>query len=185
MPTRQRRTHTEDWQQIQQYCLWPEQRFYEQFRPIVLFGDLPAERAGETGAQERTLRRHADRFDREGMRSVFRPTQQQRQDQHRSLPSPMRQCIVDLRVDSPPLSLREIAQICYVCFGRRPSHHTIRCVLADGPRPSRHTRRFPHYAEIADPFERRKAVITLHAEGWTPTSIAAYFAMARSTVYDV
>jgi hypothetical protein len=29
MPVRQQRAHTEEWQRLQQYCLWPEQRRYE------------------------------------------------------------------------------------------------------------------------------------------------------------
>jgi hypothetical protein len=35
---RQRREPTHDWQEIQQYMLWPEQEQYERLRPIVLFG---------------------------------------------------------------------------------------------------------------------------------------------------
>jgi hypothetical protein len=75
MPARIQRTHTEDWQQITQLCLWPEQRKYELLRPIVLYGDLPADRARETGVTERRLREQADQFDAEGVISLFRPTQ--------------------------------------------------------------------------------------------------------------
>jgi hypothetical protein len=41
VPKRKRvqREHTEDWQTIQQYTLWPEQTAYELLRPIVLFGE--------------------------------------------------------------------------------------------------------------------------------------------------
>src|SRR5262249_50230734 len=99
MPARQPRTHTEEWQHLTQYCLWPEQRRYELVRPIVLFGDLPSDRAAATEASERTLRRQAEQFDTVGMASLFRPTPQQAQDQHRSLPPPIRQGIVDLRAD--------------------------------------------------------------------------------------
>jgi transposase len=183
MPARQQRAHTEEWQRVQQYCLWPEQRRYEQLRPIVLFGDLPDDRAGETGGSERFLRRQADQFDAAGMASLFRPTARQIQDHHRSLPPPMRQRIVDLPAEYAAFSLREIAQICYVQFGRRPSHHTIKQVLADGPAPSQHERRFLPYADIPDPFARRFAVVTLHAEGWSAATIAAYLRTARSTIY--
>jgi hypothetical protein len=31
---RPRRERTEDWQKIQQYTLWPEQKVYELLRPI-------------------------------------------------------------------------------------------------------------------------------------------------------
>lgn len=71
----------------------------------------------------------------------------------------MRQLIVDLKAEYPDFSLREIADICYIQFDRRPSHNTIKQVLADGPPPSRTTRKSPLYADIPDPAERRLAVI--------------------------
>ena len=52
---RQRRKCTHDWQQLQQYTLWPEQKGYELLRPVVLFGETAAERAKETGASERPV----------------------------------------------------------------------------------------------------------------------------------
>jgi len=36
-------------------------------RPIILFGRTPTARAAETGVPERTLRRHAARFDAVGI----------------------------------------------------------------------------------------------------------------------
>ena len=116
---------------------------------------------------------------------LFRPTKQQREDHHRSLPVPMRQLIVDLKAEYPDFSLREIAEICYVQFDRRPSHNTIKQVLADGPTPLRTTRQYPLYADIPDPAERRLAVIRLHAQGWSVTSIAAYLGVARKTIYQI
>ncbi len=88
MPARKQQPHTEAWDAIKQMCLWPEQKAYELLRPVVLFGDPPG---------ERTLRRQADRFDAEGMVSLFRPTQHETTDEHRSLPPPIRQALVDLR----------------------------------------------------------------------------------------
>jgi transposase len=67
-------------------------------------------------------------------------------------------------------------------FGRRPSAQTIKLTLANGPKPSRTARRFPPWPEIADPRDRRLAVIKLHVEGWTPTSIAGYLGTSRQTV---
>ena len=58
-------------------------------------------------------------------------------------------------------------------------------MLADGPLPSIAARRFLPYAQIAEPFERRKVVITLHAEGWSVSTIAAYMQTSRDTVYDI
>jgi len=82
---------TDNWERIQQWCRHPEQRLYESIRPITLYGVTPAERASETNLPERTLRRTADSFDSLGVASLFRPTMQQREDHHRSLPVPMRQ----------------------------------------------------------------------------------------------
>ncbi len=98
------------------------------------------------------------------MISLFRPTKAQREDHHRSLPVPMRQLIVDLKAEFPAFTLGEIASICAIQFkGRRPSKHTVKAVLADGPRPSHTTRQFPRAEEITDPEERHLAVIHLHA----------------------
>ncbi len=46
VPKRKRvqREHTEDWQTIQQYTLWPEQTAYELLRPMVDQIPEPAER---------------------------------------------------------------------------------------------------------------------------------------------
>jgi hypothetical protein len=68
---RPRRERTHDWQQIQQYTLWPEQQVYELLRPVVLFQEDAAEWARETGAAERTLQRKADQFEKQGMISLL------------------------------------------------------------------------------------------------------------------
>lgn len=183
-PRRVRRARTDSWHEIEQYCLWPEQRVYELVRPIVLFGDSSAERARQTATPERTLRRQADTFEANGLASLFRPTLQQRQDTHRSLPPPMRQAIVDLKAEYPALSLHELARICYVRFNRRPSPNTVKQVLADGPRPNIASRRYPLYHEMSDSAARRHAIVSLHAEGWTTTSVAGYLAVSRTTVHE-
>src|SRR5947199_3966708 len=115
VPKRKRvqREHTEDWQNIQQYTLWPEQTAYELLRPVVLFGDPAIQRAKETDKPRTSLERKADDFDEQGMVSLFasRPRKQP-QETARSLPPDMRQLIVDLRVEMPTMSLREITEIC-------------------------------------------------------------------------
>ncbi|MDQ1741078.1 MAG: hypothetical protein QOE53_2730, partial [Pseudonocardiales bacterium] len=63
--------------QLQLQLPWPEQISYELIRPVVLFGCSPAERAKHTGVPERTLRRKAERFDAEGMASLFPPASPQ------------------------------------------------------------------------------------------------------------
>ena len=182
---RERRERTDHYHLIQQWCHTPEQRLYEGIRPCVLFGVTPGARAEETGLAERTLRRVSDAFDRQGLLSLFRPTKEERESHPRSLPVMMRQLIVDLKADYPDFTLGEIAAICAINFDRRPSHHSVKAVLADGPRPSRTTRQFPKYAEMDDPEERRMAVIRLHAQGWAISTIARYLEVSRQTIYEI
>jgi len=150
----------------------------------VLFGDPAIKRAKETDEPRVSLERKSDEFDEQGMVSLFasRPRKQP-QETARSLPPDMRQLIVDLRVELPTMALREIAEICEVRFHRRPSHNSVKMVLASGPPPSITTRRYQTWDQIPDPAERRLAVIRLHAEGWSVTSIAEYLATSRQTVY--
>ncbi|TMC93405.1 MAG: transposase [Chloroflexi bacterium] len=186
MPKRKRvqREHTEDWQTIQQYTFWPEQTAYELLRPVVLFGDPAIQRAQETGEPRTSLERKADTFDEQGMVSLFasRPRKQP-QETARSLPPDMRQLIVDLRVEMPNMSIREIAEICDTRFHRRPSHHSIKIVLASGPPPSIQMRRFPLFDDTPDPAQRRHNIVQLHAEGWSVASIAEYLGVSKQTVY--
>lgn len=187
MPTRKRlrRERTHDWQEIQQQPLWPEQEVYERLRPIVLFGETAAERAKETGASERTLHYQAAQFERYGMASLFPKERPLSAEAGRSLPPEMCQLIIDLKSEYSGLSLREISTICFVRFGRKLSHHTVQRVLADGPTPSVTTRRYPPYAQIADAYQRRRAIVDLHAEGWSNTAIGAYLQTPRHRVYEV
>ncbi len=134
MPRRRRRRDepTEEWGQLELLLKWPEQRKYELIRPIIVFGASIADRARETGSvSERTLRRRADRFDEDGMASLFasEPTK------HRKLPPGMKRLVVDRKAEYPAFSLGEIARICYVAFGRRPSKHTVKRVIEEGPIP--------------------------------------------------
>ncbi len=180
---RPRIARTDDWRTIQQRSLWPEQVTYEMIRPVVLFSETPAERAKETGEARRTLYRKVEQFEEQGMVGLFKPTQKQTEDTHRSLPTPMRQAIADLKAEFPFLHLREIATVCYIQFGRRPSHHTIQAVLASSPPPTNIRRRYPPWAEIDDSAERRLAVVRLHAEGLHISSIAQYLETSYQTVH--
>jgi len=182
---RVRRERTHDWQQIEQYTLWPEQQAYELLRPIVLFGETAAERAKETGASERTLQHKADQFDHHGMASLFPKEHAPSPDKARSLPPDMRQLIVDLKAEHPGFRPNEIATICFLRFGRRPSPHSVQRVLADGPKTRVTARRYPAYAQIPDGYQRRRAIIDLHAEGWSITTMSAYLQTPRHRVYEV
>ena len=141
MPTRKRsRTEpTDDWTRLQLRLAWPEQVTYELIRPVVLFGASPAERARQTGVSERTIYRKAGRFDAAGMASLFAPA---RPPAARALPPVMRRAVVELKAEHPPLRPHELAKICYVRFGRRPSPHTVKRLLAAEPAPVRVIRRY-------------------------------------------
>ena len=77
----------------------------------------------------------------------------------------------------------EIATICAQRFRRPVSQHSVQRLLAAGVPPSTAAWRFPRYRDIADPVERRLAVVRLYLERWTVKSIAAYLATKRDRVY--
>lgn len=181
----ERREPTHDWQQIRPLLKDSAQITYEIIRPVILWGVTPKERATETGMSQRTIYYKSNLFDQAGMASVMPPSPPPPVPKldKRTLPPPIRQSIVDLKAEYPALSLHELASICYAQFGRKPSPHTIKLILASGPNPSRSARRYPRFAEMDDPVERRKTIIRLHAEGWTPSSIAGYLETSRTTVH--
>ena len=149
MPARKRprRERTHDWQAIQQYTLWPEQEQYERLRPVILFGETATECARETGTSERTLYHQARLSEQEGMASLFHKERPPSTETGRSLPEDVRQLIVDLKAEHPGFRPHELATICFLRFERRPSDHTVKRVLADGPKPQVSGRRYPPYAE--------------------------------------
>src|SRR5260221_6529635 len=172
-PKRSRRERTHDWEQIQQSTLWPEQVLYEQLRPMLLFGETAGERAKEIDVPQRTLSRKADAFERYGMQSLFSAEEQGGERVTRnSLPEDVRQLIVDLHAELPAMSWREIAEVCYIRYGRRPDHKNVKRIATSGPPPSLKERRYQPWHQIPDPAERKLAVIRLHSEGWSITSIA-------------
>jgi hypothetical protein len=81
--------------------------------------------------------------------------------------------VVALKAEHRALHFREIANICYVRFGRCPRVKTIKRILAEAPSVVVE-RRYPRFHEIDDPVTRRIAIIRLHAEGWNAKLIAAY-----------
>jgi putative transposase len=182
-PKRQPITPTDDWQQLQLLLAWPEQILYELIRPVVLFGRSPARRATETGAAARTIHRKADRFDAYGMASLFGDFHPPKDTDRRTLAPPLRQLIVDRKTEYPAFTPHELATLCYVASGRRPSSHTVKRILATGPKPTSISRRYPRYQQM-EPADRRHAIVQLHAEGWTVTSIAGYLETNRPRVYE-
>ena len=183
-PKRVRRERTDEWASIQQRTLWPEQELYEQIRPLLLFGETAGERAKETGAAARTLSRKADEFERYGMQSLFSSGEAGgERATSKTLPPEIRQLIVDLHAELPTMSWREIAEICYIRYGRRPAHHSVKHLATSGPPPSLQARRYQPWHLIPDPAERKLAVVRLHSEGWSITSIAEYLQTSRPTIY--
>lgn len=181
-PRHRRVEPTDEWEQIELLCGWPEQRAYELIRPLVLFGASADGRAEETGASSgRTLRRRAARFEAEGMESLFGSETARR----RRLPPAMRRLVVDLKAEHPAFNPNELSRVCYVRFGRRPARKTVKRVLAEEPLPLRLVRRFPPYHEIPERRDRRAAVVALHAEGWSAKAISGYLRVSTSTVYRI
>src|SRR5260370_34640527 len=126
-PKSQRRERKEEWASIQQWTLWAEQEVYEAIRPLVLFHETAGERAKEIDLPQRTLARKADEFERSGMASLFASGEQGgARETGKTLPPEIRQLIVDLHAEMPTMSWREIAEICYIQYGRRPGHKSVK-----------------------------------------------------------
>lgn len=183
-PKRNRRERTEEWSSIKQWTLWPEQELYEQIRPLVLFHETAGERAKEIDVPQRTLARKSDEFERYGIASLF-PSGKQggERDTSKTLPPEIRQLITDLHAELPTMSWREIAEICYIRYGRRPDHKSVKHIATASPALSLRERRYQPWHLIADPAERKLAVVRLHSEGWSTTSIAEYLQTTRPTIY--
>jgi hypothetical protein len=164
-PKRNRRERTDDWASIKQWTLWPEQELYEQIRPIVLFHETAGERAKEIDVPQRTLARKADEFERDGMQSLFSSGEQGGARQTgKTLPEDVRQLIVDLHAELPTMSWREIAEVCYIRYGRRPDHKSVKHIATSGSPHSLKERRYQPWHQIPDPAERKLAVIRLHSD---------------------
>jgi transposase len=179
---RERIPPTDDWQQLELLVDTAGQRSYEAIRPVLLFGEPVPDRASTTQTQARSLYRYVARFEAAGLGGLEPPPRLER---HQRVPAELRQAVLDLKREHPPLHLREIATICWARFGHRLSHNTVRRLLAEAPPPPRVSRRFPPYHAIADPFTRRRTVLQLHFEGWSQASIASYLEVHRHTVADI
>src|SRR5690348_10524793 len=167
-PKRVRRERTQEWASIKQWTLWPEQELYEQIRPLILFHETAGEQAKEIDVPQRTLARKADTFERYGMASLF-PSREQGGARAAStaLPPEIRQFIVELHTEVPTMSWREIAEVCYIRYARRPDHKSVKHIATSNPPSSPKPRRYQPWHLIADPAERKMAVIWLHSEGVT------------------
>ena len=81
------------------------------------------------------------------------------------------------------MSWREIAEVCYIRYARRPDHKSVKHIATSGSVPSLKERRYQPWHLIPDPAERKLAVVRLHSEGWSTTSIAEYMQVSRPTIY--
>jgi transposase len=160
--------------------LWPGQELYEGIRPVLMLGQPIKERAREIGFSAKTLSRTLDRFVQLGLPGLEQ--QPLRDGDRRRLPAPLREHILRLKAEHPPLTANEIATICAIAFDRAINHSTVQRVLARFPLPELVGRRFPHYQEMPDGEERRAALLHLHLEGWTTARIAEYLGVSRQGV---
>ncbi|HEV3477652.1 MAG TPA: helix-turn-helix domain-containing protein [Rubrobacteraceae bacterium] len=170
---------THEWDLLVPLFEWPEQKRYEEIRPLVLFDVSVAERAEEVGISQSTLYRKLGGFEAEGMESLF-ASQTARK---RKLPPTVRRFIVDLKAEHPPFNLNEIANVVQACFGRKPDVRSVARVLAEEPVPLKIVRNYPPYHEIADPREGRAAIVELRLSGWSAKAIAGYLGVHKATVY--
>jgi putative transposase len=171
---------TDEWDDLQLRLTWPEQQEYELIRPVVVFGLTPAERAAQTGAAARTIARQADLFESAGFAGLLGEDVAS----HR-VPEGICEALLTLKAEYAGFSLRELATIAAVRFGRRLSDHTVARVLAEAPVLPAATRRFAPYHQLASGTERRLAVVRLHLDGWSVSSIAGYLQTTRRTIYTV
>jgi len=175
----------DDWELLLPLFAWPEQEEYERIRPLVLFGASVAERAKETGTPERTMYRRVERFEKDGMLSLFGTDPATARAKRRGLEPAIRRMIVELKAEHPALNNSEISNIVYVRTGRKLGKHTAGRVLAEEVLPLKLSRLFEPYHETKNGRERREAVVALHLDGWSVKAIASYLKVSRMTVYRV
>lgn len=176
---------TDEWELLLPLFEWPEQQAYEELRPLVLFHASVAERARETGTPERTMYRRIERFERDGMESLFATDLAAARAKRRGLEPYIRRMIVELKAEHPKLNANEIANIVYVRTGRRLGKHTPGRVLVEEVVPLKLSRLFEPYHETEDVREAREAIVMLHLDGWSVKAIASYLGVSRTTVYRV
>jgi hypothetical protein len=87
----------ETWQQLELLIGFPEQRTYELIRPVVFLGEPLTTRAAETNTALHVVRRLIERFDAQGIQSLF--PQAPATASHR-LPPDLYQLIIDLKVET-------------------------------------------------------------------------------------
>ncbi len=120
-----------------------------------------------TASPERTMYRRVERFEREGMASLFGTDPAATRAKRQGLEPAIRRMIVDLKAEHPALNHNEISNIVYVRTGRRLGDHTAAGVLSEEVVPLKLSRLFEPYHETEDSGNRRGAVVALHLDGWS------------------
>jgi transposase len=140
-----------------------------------------AGRASEVGLSERTLYRRMDRFEIEGMESLFDSEPAKRR---RRLPPAIRRLIVEVKSEYPRLYLNEIANIAYVRFGRRPDPRSVRRVLEEEPIPLKTQDHKEVRSLPRDPKTNRAPDGDRGTPlgGWSAKAIAGYLKSSKPTV---
>ena len=146
------------WREIEAKCLWDEQIAYEIVRPVLLFEQSVLARAAEVGVAPKTIQRTMRQFVQFGIPGLV-PTTGHRVDDKRHLPLEVRQHIVFLKAEYPPLTAHEIATICDLKYGRGSNYRAVQHILDTEPLPKVSGRRFPRYGDEPNPEERRHHVI--------------------------
>ena len=175
---------TAAWRDLEGKCLWDDQIAYEIVRPVVLFAQSVPARAAEVGVASKTIQRKMHQFVQYGLPGLV-PTTGHRSDDKRHLPLEVRQSIVLLKAEYPPLTAHEIATICDITLHRGANYRAVQHVLQTEPLPTVTGRWFPRYHDEPDAEERRQHVIQLYNEGWPILHIAGYFGIARQTVHTL
>jgi transposase InsO family protein len=135
-----------------------------------------------TGEPISTLYRHVQRFVSDGLAGL---TATAHPPPPHTLPPAVRQLILALKAEYPPLNTNEIARICDLRLEYRPGARTIQRVLAEtSPTAPPVDRRYPPFHGMA-PIMRRRAIIQLHLEGWNKKSIAGYLQTSRQSVHAI
>jgi putative transposase len=180
---RTRRRPSPEWQVFQATLFHPDQIAYEEIRPVVVLGQEIKARAAEVGVAPHTLARRVERFVQHSIPGLVDSSPHKLGDKRR-LPQLVRDYILELMAEHPPFTPREIVGIVEVRFDRMVSHHTVRHIIAQGPLPKLSRRRFPYYRQLRTKAARRAAILRLHLDGWSPSTIVAYLRAPRTTVYD-
>lgn len=129
--------------------------------------------------------RRVERFEADGMLSLFATDPATARARRQSLEPYIRRIIVELKAEHPKLNNNEISNIVYVRTGRRLGKHTPARVLADEVVPLKLSRLFEPYHETEDSRDRRGAVVALHLDGWSAKAVASYLGISKKTVYRV